>query len=136
MKTYQGYIHVVQHGHPRATRDGYVPEQVLVVEKALGHYLPLTAIVHHVDDNKINNSPSNLVVCPDIAYHKLLHARMRAYKACGNPNWRLCCLCKKPDDPVNMTKGTTNYRHRACIVEDSRKRRLQRKQKHGSNATI
>jgi len=75
-----------ERGTGSITSDGYVYIQsnkkkkmkhVLVAEKALGKSLPKGAVVHHVDLDKKNNKPSNLVICPDQAYHLLLHKRMR-----------------------------------------------------------
>ena len=43
-----GYSLILQPGHPRADHKGYVPEHVLVCEKALGKYLPDGAVPHHV----------------------------------------------------------------------------------------
>lgn len=78
----------------RSTRKGAVLEHVLVAEKALGKPLPAGAEVHHVDENKRNNSNSNLVVCQDHGYHFLLHVRARVVRAGGNPNTqRICCTC-------------------------------------------
>lgn len=48
-----------------------------VVERALGHRLPLGAVVHHWDENPGNNNPANLLVCPNQAYHMIIHGRMR-----------------------------------------------------------
>ncbi|SRR6266403_1600339 len=69
-----------------------IAEHVRVAEKILGKRLPQGAVVHHIDENTLNNLPSNLVVCPSRAYHNLIHARMRAVAACGNPNWRRCSI--------------------------------------------
>src|SRR5882672_9646293 len=77
-------------------------EHVLIVEKVLGKKLPEEAEVHHVDGNKSNNDPKNLVVCPDSAYHKLLHQRQRALDACGHADWLKCQRCLQYDDPKNM----------------------------------
>lgn len=65
----------------------------LRAEQALGKPLPEGACVHHADGTKSVDSP--LVICPSLAYHNLLHARMRIQKAGGNPNTdRICCRCK------------------------------------------
>lgn len=95
----------------------------LVAEKALGKALPKTAVVHHVDGNKQNNRPDNLVVCPSHAYHALLHRRLRALDACGNADWRICGVCHQYDDPQNLYITRTSCRHLKCAVEDNRKRR-------------
>lgn len=97
-----GYVLVWEPDHPNAYSYGYVFEHVRVVASALGRPLCGTEEVHHVDENKSNNANSNLVLCPDRAYHMLLHRRLRAYKAVGDPNARLCKYCKRYDLPQNL----------------------------------
>lgn len=65
-----GYIYIFVDGKP-------IGEHVHVAEQALGKKLPKGAEVHHVNGIKWDNCPTNLVVCPDQAYHKLLHKRMK-----------------------------------------------------------
>lgn len=48
-----------------------------IVEKALGKPIPQGVQIHHLNDKKWDNRPNNLVVCPNDAYHKLLHKRTR-----------------------------------------------------------
>jgi hypothetical protein len=100
----KGYILVLVHGHPRANPNGYVFEHILVAEKALGKPLPPGAIPHHANENKADNSSGNLVICQDENYHRLLHKRKRALKACGHANWKKCRRCKKWDDPINFNE--------------------------------
>lgn len=56
-------------------------EHIQVAEKALGKPLPKGAVVHHWDNNPLNNSPGNLLICPSQAYHMLIHKRMRQLAA-------------------------------------------------------
>lgn len=65
-----GYVYVQKDGKKKM-------QHVSVAEKALGKPLPKGAVVHHVDEDKKNNDPKNLVICPSQAYHLLLHKRMR-----------------------------------------------------------
>jgi len=116
----RGYVLALAKGHPRANRDGYVWEHVLVAERACGKHLPATAVVHHVDGNPANNDPSNLIVCQDQAYHKLLHQRATALNACGNASALKCDICHRYDRQEEIRaysyrKGIGRYgRHLSC----------------------
>lgn len=58
-----GYVMInVDFPHPRAYAGMYVPEHILVAEKILGRLLEKNEVVHHIDQNRQNNSPSNLSV--------------------------------------------------------------------------
>jgi len=61
--------------HPMANRDGYVPEHRLVMEKKLGRYLTREEVVHHVDGDRANNEPENLVVFASLSEHNAYHAK-------------------------------------------------------------
>ena len=105
--------HVTAYGY--RVVDGQ-PEHVVVAEMALGRPLPKGAIVHHANENRLDNSTGNLVICPDRAYHNLIHARMRALQACGNANWMLCPFCGRHDDPARMYvyPNRNAAKHREC----------------------
>lgn len=98
-------------------------EHVLIVERLLGKALPQGVQIHHVDGNGLNNAHCNLVVCPNRAYHSLLHERTKALDACGNPNWRRCCFCKRWDAAEHLAfwkRGSTSgavIAHRQCANE-------------------
>jgi HNH endonuclease/AP2 domain len=123
-----GYVVVYDPSHPRANVDGYVPEHISLATKALGRPLPNGVEVHHFDRNRRNNSPYNLVVCPDKDYHMLLHVRQRADDACGNPDWRKCTLCKQYDVKANLNRikkdrNTREYYHASCSRERHHRRK-------------
>lgn len=105
-------------------RRGYriVEEHVVLAKKALGKKLPKGTEVHH-------HTETQLVVCPDRAYHKLLHQRQKAFESCGNVHWRKCKFCKKYDDPEAMAENKfkdskqSSYHHRECEAKYARDRR-------------
>lgn len=116
-----GYVYILKPEHPRANTRGYVREHVMIAEAALGKPLPAQAVVHHIDTNPSNNKNTNLVICEDQAYHRLLHQRTDAMRACGNPDWRACLFCGRYEDPATMAirrRMRKNvellYYHKAC----------------------
>lgn len=69
-----GYIGIYMPEHHRASKvNGCVYEHILVAEKMLGRLLLPTEVVHHIDKDRSNNSPENLMVFSTrndhIAYH-------------------------------------------------------------------
>ena len=97
-----------------------VAEHVLIVEKALGKPIPLGAEIHHVNSIRHDNRNSNLVLCPNHAYHNLLHVRTNALEKCGNANFRKCNYCRNYDDPKNMyahPSKQTSFWHKKCQKE-------------------
>lgn len=93
-------------------------DHVRIAENVLGKPLPKNAVVHHVNEIKTDNRNENLVICPDKAYHNLIHARTDAINATGNPDSRKCKFCKNYDLLENLSiykSGNTNqYSHAKC----------------------
>ena len=123
---------------PKQRDDGYIGhnvrgktklEHVLIAERALGKHLPHGAQVHHWDCDRSNNAPTNLVICPDQAYHRLLHRRMAAMDACGNPDWMPCRFCREHDDPKSLyvAPNGVNAYHRECSATYARGHRAKQK---------
>jgi len=82
--------------------------------------------VHHVDGNRSNNTPSNLVICPNDSYHSLLHARQDMFNDGFNPDTHgFCSDCKeyhiKELFPKN--RNTWNGIYNICKERSNRRRR-------------
>jgi hypothetical protein len=71
--------HLANEGESKSyrKRDGR-HEHRIVAEQILGRALKPGEVVHHIDENHRNNSPSNLQVLPSQAEHARLHAAQRA----------------------------------------------------------
>jgi hypothetical protein len=76
----RGYVAIFKPEHPRAIKGRYVYEQILIAEKALGKPLPKGALVHHVNENPLDNRNENLVICEGTSYHQFLHLRAKKLK--------------------------------------------------------
>ena len=71
--TWNGYKMIYKPEHPHSDGKGYIREHILVMEKHLGRYLTEDEIVHHIDENKLNNDISNLRLMTKYE-HKCYHS--------------------------------------------------------------
>ena len=88
-----GYKSILQKGHPHANSGGHVLEHIVVAEKKLGRMLRDGETVHHIDKNKQNNSPDNLMVFASRGDHTSFHGGCEIYK--DGDVWRAVQAIKK-----------------------------------------
>lgn len=95
--TSKGYVLVSAPSHPRE-HSGYVLEHILVAEKKIGRYLGPDECVHHINENKQDNRPENLLITT-VSGHAHLHQgykKMYPCAKCGKPrknNTPICAEC-------------------------------------------
>lgn len=130
-----GYVRLNMSSHPRASK-GYVREHIVVAMKATGVSISARNQVHHVNEVRSDNRTSNLVICEDAAYHKLLHQRARALRACGRADWRSCQFCKtySPVDQLlfKRSRTGTNIYHFHCRSGYNARNYIDRKTRRSS----
>lgn len=123
MRTKMGkYLCTFCPDNPRATKEGYVYIHVLIAEKKLGRYLTKDECVHHVDEDKYNNTEDNIIVFKTINDHAAFHKGVEAIQdgdiwwcpnkkaflicpICGdikNNNAKMCMSCR---NNANMKKA-------------------------------
>ncbi len=90
-----GYVKVyIGRNHPLADSRGYAYEHRLVAAKQMGRSLLTIEKVHHRDQNKENNDPSNFKVANGNAEHYFLHGRKHdERRKPGEPNEEIECQC-------------------------------------------
>ncbi len=71
-----GYYYIWMPEHPFAVKKGYVAEHRLVAERQIGRYLEVYEDVHHINGNKTDNSPDNIIVLSH-SDHMKLHAKQK-----------------------------------------------------------
>jgi len=112
--------HTTQYSkHHRAWSDGRVYTHILIAEKKLGRELKEGEVVHHIDGNKLNNDPDNLMVFISDADHKSFHAGADAYQ---NDDGAWYCkrepyACKFCGRKFILASGRKKREHMYCSKE-------------------
>jgi hypothetical protein len=87
-----GYVCIKMPEHPHATTNGWVREHIVVACQKIGRPLQPGECVHHLDGNRQNNIPDNLVVIP-LAVHARAHKDNPANRKYGEKNPKIKCAC-------------------------------------------
>lgn len=74
-----GYEYIYMPEHPNAMKSGYIGKHRLVLENKLGRYLMDGEIAHHVNEDKLDNSPENIELM-SFSEHSRLHAKEKVRK--------------------------------------------------------
>jgi hypothetical protein len=75
-----GYERRYRPESPSAGTDGYAHTHRVVAEQKVGGKIYEGRVVHHRDDNKLNNDPGNLQVMPKKRHDKLHGLRFKKKK--------------------------------------------------------
>ena len=79
-KFHHGYRTIYKPEHPHARQNAYVYEHILVAEQKLGRPIQNGEIIHHIDENKLNNDPNNLMIFKNHKEHTKYHWDHRNHK--------------------------------------------------------
>lgn len=104
------YAYVYKKGHPRENKDHFVYEHILVAESILGRYLQDDECVHHIDHNRKNNNPVNLMVFATNSDHIAFHHGARV--ECENGVFKAVyeeAIC--PSCGVHFTKNKSKQKY-------------------------
>lgn len=111
-----GYAYMYDPSHPMANRSGKVYIHRLVASQKVGRKLASIEHVHHIDGNKLNNSPSNLLVTTS-SQHAIIHHIENGHRmSIFSP----CLICGKK---------TTNKKYCSQACSSFSQRRVERPSK-------
>lgn len=108
---HDGYVEVLMPEHHRSRGNGYVFEHIVVIENKLGRKLRKNEQVHHIDGDKTNNDPRNLMALKAGQHSSVTGDERRAANVipcnhCGRPVYK---------KPFEQRKNKNSYCSRRCL---------------------
>lgn len=90
----RGYVLLRIPDHHRSDVRGYVYEHIVVAEQKIGRNLRKGEIVHHLNENKSDNRPENLVIVQSAAEHRVYHRKPGSKRKMPHEeNTTVTCAC-------------------------------------------
>lgn len=77
--TCNGYNLIINYEHPWPSINNYIYEHRDTIEKIIGRYLYPREQVHHINKNKIDNKPSNLIAFNSFGAHRRFEYRCKPH---------------------------------------------------------
>lgn len=97
--------------HPNARKNGYVSEHVLVMSRILGRPLRSDEVVHHRNEDRLDNRPENLEVM--LRSKHLSHHHKGRHKPISESNLRRM-TSEMAREIWNTSRATHRQRPRQC----------------------
>jgi hypothetical protein len=104
-----GYRMIWDPNHPNADKRGYVPEHVKVYTEYYGCCMTRNGVVHHDDEDKLNNSIENLVGMSR-KQHRSHHNKGNQYGK-RDLSGRYCLICKSTKTLKNKDNTYSWYKY-------------------------
>jgi len=90
-----GYIRIFKPNHPNSSKQGYILEHRLIIEKNIDRLLKKDEHIHHINGIKDDNRIENLMLFSSNREHKIYETPTGE----NNPAWKggkpKCSICKK-----------------------------------------
>lgn len=122
-----GRVLVLRPDHPNARADGYIYRYRLVASEMLGRPLRPDEIVHHIDGDKANDHPSNLLVTTPSEHSKKYDARKPLRGVVPDKCFRGHPLTVE-NTRLRYPNGRMKWRCKAC---DRERYRIKKERGHG-----
>ena len=106
--------------HLNACSNGQIKEHVYIMSEMLGRPLDGFEVVHHIDENPLNNHPDNLQLfvnqAAHVTHHNILRAQKNALLISGDASYMKCPYCKVYSAPSEMSVSKARHTayHKAC----------------------